>query len=242
MTEQAPDQASLDGEQEPVPSDPPRAESAARCFHCGAELAPEQDWCLECGTAARTRIVPPPSWRGPVAIVALVVLLAGAGIALAFVEVTDQGGAPTKQAAAPTAPAAASPPPATGNTTTPGATTTPSGPASARTSPAPSTTPNPAASAKTSALRAWPKGVSAYTVVLLSSAKRSGARKTARALSAAGLVGVARSDDFSNVPAGAWLVFAGHYKSHAQAQAAAAAVKQRGATLAYVQYLIPKRH
>jgi hypothetical protein len=77
--------------------------------------------------------------------------------------------------------------------------------------------------------------------VLLSSADKKGAGKTARALASGGLVGLARSDAFSNIPAGSWLVFAGHYHDHAQAQAAAAAAKQHGATRAYVQYLIPKR-
>ncbi|MCW3063876.1 MAG: hypothetical protein JWN32_1048, partial [Solirubrobacterales bacterium] len=38
-------------------ADPPRAEPATQCPRCGAELAPGQEWCLECGTAARTRIV-----------------------------------------------------------------------------------------------------------------------------------------------------------------------------------------
>jgi hypothetical protein len=45
-------------------------------------MAPEQDWCLECGKAVTTRLERPPSWRLPVAValgtlalLALVVLL-----------------------------------------------------------------------------------------------------------------------------------------------------------------------
>src|SRR3989442_513836 len=34
-----------------------------RCPRCGAAMAPEQDWCLECGAAATTRVLRPPGWR-----------------------------------------------------------------------------------------------------------------------------------------------------------------------------------
>jgi hypothetical protein len=43
------------------------------CPLCGAPLHPEQEWCLSCGAAARTRLAASPGWRGP--IVALVVVL-----------------------------------------------------------------------------------------------------------------------------------------------------------------------
>jgi hypothetical protein len=43
--------------------------ASERCSSCGAWLAEDQEWCLECG-AARTRIQPPPDWRIGVAIVA----------------------------------------------------------------------------------------------------------------------------------------------------------------------------
>ncbi|HWT92869.1 MAG TPA: hypothetical protein VN238_07720, partial [Solirubrobacteraceae bacterium] len=39
-------------------------EPAARaCTNCGAGLTPEQDWCLECGTAQPGRIGGRPGWR-----------------------------------------------------------------------------------------------------------------------------------------------------------------------------------
>ena len=215
-------------------ADPPRADPGTHCPRCGAELAPEQDWCVECGTAARTRIVPPPSWRGPVAIVAVLLVLAAAGVALAFVEVTDQGQQPASTAAARSASPAA---PKTTATAGAKAVTPPStAPAAAApkaTTPAPST---PAA--KAPALLTWPKGKAGYTVVLLSTADHATARKTAKALAKAGpVIGLARSADFSNVPAGSWFVFAGRYQDHAKATAAAVAAKQHGATGAYVQYL-----
>ena len=44
------------------------------CPACGAPLAADQEWCLECG-AARTNIHPPPDWRAGVAIVLGVIAL-----------------------------------------------------------------------------------------------------------------------------------------------------------------------
>ena len=43
--------------------------SELRCPRCGASLAADQDWCLECGAAATTRILRPPSWKLAAAIV-----------------------------------------------------------------------------------------------------------------------------------------------------------------------------
>jgi hypothetical protein len=63
-----------------------------RCPRCGAYVAPEQDWCLECGAPARTRLAPTPNWRAPVALVAVVVLLAGLALAFAFTSLTSDDG------------------------------------------------------------------------------------------------------------------------------------------------------
>lgn len=73
-----------------------------RCPRCGAYVAPEQDWCLECGAPARTRLAPTPNWRAPIAIVAVVILLAGVALALAFTSLTSDDG---NVSAATTAPA-----------------------------------------------------------------------------------------------------------------------------------------
>jgi len=58
------------------------------CPRCSSPVARDQDWCLACGAAARTRLAPPPDWRVPVAVVAIVMLLAGFTIAAAFVTLT----------------------------------------------------------------------------------------------------------------------------------------------------------
>ena len=42
---------------------PPPADEA--CPLCGAPLAPEQEWCLRCGAAARTRLAASPAWKTP---------------------------------------------------------------------------------------------------------------------------------------------------------------------------------
>ncbi len=58
------------------PAEPEAGEDS--CPLCGAALAPEQDWCLQCGAAARTRLATTPRWRPP-----LVALLVLAGLCLA---------------------------------------------------------------------------------------------------------------------------------------------------------------
>ena len=88
--------------------------TAIACPRSGATVAPDQDWCLDCGSAARTRLCPTPNWRAPVAALAIVALLAGIGLAVAFVALTnDSTQAPATSTAAPavaTEPTAAAPP------------------------------------------------------------------------------------------------------------------------------------
>jgi uncharacterized paraquat-inducible protein A len=80
------------------------------CPRCTAPVPREQSWCLRCGTAARTRLVPTPNWRLPLALAAVTVVLALAVLAWAFVELTNDAGTP---ASTTTAPAASQPAPAT---------------------------------------------------------------------------------------------------------------------------------
>lgn len=54
------------------PSVPPAGQEV--CAACGAMLAEDQEWCLECGVA-RTRIEAAPDWRIGVAIMLGVVAL-----------------------------------------------------------------------------------------------------------------------------------------------------------------------
>ena len=98
--------------------------TAIACPRCGANVAPDQDWCLDCGAAARTRLCPTPNWRAPIAALAVVALLAGIGLAVAFVALTnDSTKAPVTSTAA-TAPAVATEPTAAPPPTTPPTTAT----------------------------------------------------------------------------------------------------------------------
>jgi hypothetical protein len=81
-----------------------RAPAPLRCPRCGADVGPEQDWCLECGAPARTRLAPTPNWRLPVAAVAVVVLLAGVALAFAFTRLTRDDGNVVAATAPTTAP------------------------------------------------------------------------------------------------------------------------------------------
>lgn len=67
---------------------------APRCRQCGAAMAEDQEWCLDCG-AARTLLRSPPDWRIPVAIVLAVVLLVVIGVLIALVALSIQSNALT---------------------------------------------------------------------------------------------------------------------------------------------------
>lgn len=116
------------------------------CPRCGAPVGPQQDWCLQCGVAARTRLVPTPNWRLPVATLLVTAALALAALAVAFVTLTDDD---------PVIPAATTAPPTTVTetpvvpetaSTLPTVTTPPS-----TTAPAIPTTPAPSGTATTPA-------------------------------------------------------------------------------------------
>ena len=97
----------------------PATPAGQACPRCGASLKPEQDWCLECGAAARTRIARTPAWRLPVFAVVFVIALSGAAAAFAFVRLsnTDDDLRAVQTAPPTTAPATA--PPAPTSTTAP---------------------------------------------------------------------------------------------------------------------------
>jgi hypothetical protein len=55
-----------------------------RCAICAEPLAERQRWCLGCGAAAGSVVAPTPRWALPMALAALAVLLAVAGIGYAL--------------------------------------------------------------------------------------------------------------------------------------------------------------
>lgn len=98
----------------------PAAQVGERCPLCHAPLHSEQEWCLRCGAAARTRLAASPNWKAPLAALLAVVALALGALAAALVKLAaDSGPPPPARTATVTRPAAAvtpttALPPATG--------------------------------------------------------------------------------------------------------------------------------
>jgi hypothetical protein len=103
-----------------APPGAPHVPGSIPCPRCAATVGPDQEWCLACGAPARTRLVPTPNWRAPIAVVATVAILAGIALALAFVSLTNdkEPAAPVNsQAPPPSAPTTATPTTAVPTTT-----------------------------------------------------------------------------------------------------------------------------
>jgi hypothetical protein len=227
---------------------PPPAVATRACPRCGAELAPDQEWCLSCGTAVGTRIAPTPRWRLPVVLVGTVLALLVAALVLSLVELGGDpqpvakqptpGATPTPSAApddgtAAVAPTTAPQPSATpeaGATPAPGATA----PDQGTTGSEPDAIPTPGGTNTAGGLASWPEGKTAWTVVIASTGSRAEAEKKARAAGAD--AGVLHSDDFSSLRKGYWVVFAGQY---ADPEAAQSAAEGKGGD-AYARRVVPR--
>ena len=61
-----------------------------KCPLCGSPLGTTQEWCLSCGAAARTRLATTPAWRAPLIVLAIVIVLALAGLTAALVYLAGQ--------------------------------------------------------------------------------------------------------------------------------------------------------
>ncbi len=225
-----------------VATPPPATAQQRACPRCGASLAPDQEWCLSCGNAVGTEVAPTPRWRLPVALVGALLALIVAALVLALVEL---GGDPQPVAQPPNAEPTATPavPPEEGGaapaetvaptpTATPGETPAPEG-----TLPNDGSGPDPGTAEAEGAggLATWPDGERAWTVVIASTSSRAEAQKKAEE-AGGGDVGVLKSDDYSSLRKGYWVVFAGQYPSQDAAQAAAG---DRGGG-AYARRVVPR--
>ena len=81
--------------QAPEATPDPAAEAPAppagpTCANCGAALADDQDWCLECGTAVRPGRSSLPGWRTGAATVVATVVLASGAVAAAYAAITSE--------------------------------------------------------------------------------------------------------------------------------------------------------
>lgn len=210
------------------------------CPRCGASLASQQEYCLDCGL----RLPEPPTgavaalgsaWKRRlrwypgdwiwVALALLAVAAAGAAVAVAAsrensnaapIVATTTPGVITRQAVNTT--------PTIGQTTSPTAPTTPS-------------TPSPGSTG----LVSWPSGQSGWTIVLRSDTSPQAARAEARRAVRKGLrdVGVLDSSDYSSLHPGYVVVFTGVYDSQAAAQQGLDAATAAGYPAANVRPVSP---
>jgi hypothetical protein len=183
----------------PPPPAPPPQPAQRRCPRCGSALTGEQEWCLECGASVGSTIAAPPSWRGPVALVAVLLTVAAIALVLALVELAGNAEQVTPGTAAQT------PAP----TATAGITATPT-PDSITIPPA---TDN-GSTGGTPEIADWPAGKDAWTVVLESAGTRAAAETRANELAGQGVpVGILNSDDYGSLEPGRFVVFSGQYDS-----------------------------
>jgi predicted nucleic acid-binding Zn ribbon protein len=200
-----------------VPPAPPER----RCPRCGTALAADQEWCLACGAAADTEVAEPRGWRVPIMLTGGLGLLALLGIVLLIIALA--GGSEKLATATPT-PAAAAPPAATATSAVP------------TLSPVPTTTPGPTAtpgatatvSPTTSASSSFPgwTGGDGWTIIIESATTQAKAESVATAAQSAGeSPGILKSDDFSSLNAGYWVVFEGDYSSKSEAQSSLDSVR-----------------
>jgi hypothetical protein len=201
---------------------PTRDEPIRLCPHCGAPLAPDQDWCLECGTAATTRVMAPPSWRVPAAVIAAVVIAFGIAVAIAVSVLShdaDRSVAPVDG----TASAAAAPAAATAAVSAPAKPAAAKAPAKKK-----AATAATGATGDTGATGAtggsgkvvlWDEAKTAYTVVLVTS-DRAGAEKVAKSSAAdAGTgTGILETAKYQFFSPGLWVAWAGVFDSKPAAQ------------------------
>jgi hypothetical protein len=204
-------------EPEPRVDEPP---AGPACRSCGAPVDPRQLVCLECG--ARVALKKERAWAteplAPVAAVLVVLIVIGAGLfGFAISELTsDDGGGGDEVAQEPAAAEREAQAPAVVSGREQG---TERSPEPAPQEEEPATRPN--------AIPGWPAGVSAHTVVLVTTSDGPAARTVAREARRTGLeAGLIRSDPY-NLGTGLWIVFSGRFTTRDGAVRQAADLQDR---------------
>jgi hypothetical protein len=233
-----------------VQTPPPDQQPTGRqCPRCGAAMTDEQEWCLACGAAVGTRVVPAPGWRLPIAIAGVIVVVAAIAVAVAIIQLADDTDQVAQNPPAATPQPAATPAPGA----TPDATTLTPEPtlpeASGQETPEPTATPEPTTTPEPSTTpeatgnagsgdATWPSGKSGWTVVLSSDPSESEAKDAAEQFAGDGIsgVGVLHSDNFSSLKSGYWVVFSGRYDSQSEASDALDGVDAKDA---YIRRIVP---
>jgi cell division septation protein DedD len=227
-------------------SDAAPAVEPLACPNCGAPADPGQLMCLECGSRLALGYQRTPSWRLPAAVIGVVVLLAGIGLAIALAAATGGSTTTVTAASTPTQPATTAPQSAPADSAPTASQPTPAPPAAATTATAApagsgtggssTATPTPA----TSASSGWPPGKSGFTVILASLPSKAAADAKLNDAKAAGISGAAvlHSDDFPTLRPGYWVVFDGQYDAVGQAQTQATADRAKaGFSDAYPRFV-----
>lgn len=213
------------------------APAGLNCPRCGARLAPDQDWCLQCGAAASTRVVPPPSWKLAVAIVGGVIVVVAVAVVIALSSLSgDARHAASRRARAPVAQSPPTPPPAA--TTARTAAT----PTATSTTPTTSTATTGITPATSTGLATWPAGKDAWTVVLASAPDRAAAERRARDLAANGIkAGVLDTSRYTVDSGGAaFVVFTGQYDNQSAAVGAENRLGGQAPSRTYVAEVSPR--
>ena len=200
------------------------------CPNCGEPVERRQLVCLNCG--ARIALRERSAWaREPVTAVAatlVVLIVIGAGLfGFAISELTsgggDDGGGGTPQRAAADAPAVVSGDEQRART----AEEAPAAEAAPATEEAPAVTETTPEEPSTEGVPGWPNGLSAHTVVLVTSGDRAAALNVAKEARAKGLeAGLIRSDPY-DLGSGLWIVYSGRFTTPEGAQAQAAQLAER---------------
>jgi septal ring-binding cell division protein DamX len=179
------------------------------CPNCGAHADPGQLVCLECGARLALDYRRPRGWKPAAAVIGAVLLVAGAAFAITLIAVDDDA---KEEVAATKAGKSA---PATGPKK------------KARTESKPRKK-KAKATPTTGGVPGWPARRDGFTVVLLSAGDKASARDFARNARRGGAdVGILRSNDYSSLEPGFWIVFSGVYKTRAQAERAASRLGRR---------------
>jgi DNA-directed RNA polymerase subunit RPC12/RpoP len=183
------------------------------CPRCGADVEPSQLVCVECGARiALKREDPDGGGRRrsfdnvpAVALLLSVIVIGAAAFGFALSELTGDSDDKVSAADRPA----------------------PAKPAADNGAPQTETEAGASQPQSKSLLLQWPKGLSAYTVVLVSSSDRPAAREVAREAAKSGLeAGLLRSDDY-DLGTGLWIVFAGRFDTQDSAEQQASNLGER---------------
>jgi hypothetical protein len=204
----------------------------ANCTNCGEPVDRHQLVCLNCG--ARVALREPTPWaREPVTILAAVLVLViviGAGLfGFAISELTsDDGDAPTRAAAqgTPREPAGEAPAVVSGGEQA-ARTAEEAAPEAQPEEQQPSRESDPLEGSGADRVPGWPEGLSAHTVVLVTSSDRAAALNVAKQARSSGLeAGLMRSEPY-DLGSGLWIVFSGQFTTPEGAERQAAQLAER---------------